>query len=67
MGKGTKEMDESSAVWDDCDYEHPSDFDWCREEEDFQEGYYWTCCSATGEKEGCTACSHLLRSLKVAR
>lgn len=65
--EGSKEMDESSDVWCDTDYEHPSDLDWCRDEEDFQDGYYWTCCNATGEKEGCCVRSHLVRSSKVAR
>ena len=65
--KGTKEMDEGSDVWCDADYEHPSDLDWCRDEEEFQEGYYWTCCNATGEEEGCSIRSHLVRSSKVAR
>jgi len=67
MGKGTNEMDENSAVWVDANYEHPSDLDWCRDVEEFQEGYYWTCCKARGEKEGCAARHHLLRSIKVAK
>jgi len=33
-------MDESHDTWADDDYEHPSDLDWCRDEEEFQEGYY---------------------------
>jgi hypothetical protein len=65
--KGTKEMNEGSDVWCDTDYEHPSDLDWCRDEEEFQEGYYWTCCNATGDVDGCSIRSHLVRSSKVAR
>ena len=67
MCKGTKEMDESHDMWADDDYEHPSDLDWCRDEEEFQEGYYWTCCKTTGEKKGCAVRDHLVRSSKVAR
>lgn len=65
--KGTKEMDENHDMWADDDYEHPSDLDWCRDEEEFQEGYYWTCCKVTGEKKGCAVRDHLVRSSKVAR
>jgi len=67
MCKGTKEMDESSDMWADDDYEHPSDLDWTRDLEESQEGYEWTCCRATGEKQVCAVRNHLVRSNKVVR
>lgn len=65
--KGDKGIDEGSHLWADTDYDSPSDLDWCKEVEEFQEGFLWTCCQQTGEKEGCMAREHLVRSSKAAR
>jgi hypothetical protein len=64
---GTKEFDPSSSLWADTDYESPRDLGWCKEVEEFQEGFLWSCCRQTGEKEGCIAREHLVRGGKAAR
>lgn len=60
-------MDEGSEFWCDTDYEGPSELECYKDDDDFQEGFLWTCCKGTGEEKGCDLRQHLVRSSKVAR
>jgi hypothetical protein len=50
-------LDDEASIWDDLEehWGHPSDF---ADEDEYSEGFKWSCCDGQGDHEGCKLTKH---------
>jgi hypothetical protein len=54
---GAKDWDDEAPIWDDLEehWGHPRDF---ADDDDYSEGFEWSCCNERGDHEGCKSTKH---------
>ena len=58
MHAGDLEIDYESSTWDDWDENCHGTMDTEDNQEEYPEGFVWSCCNKTGEKRGCRQSVH---------
>ena len=54
---GEKKVDYSARIWEDHD-ESLGTYDSFKDDDDYAEGFTWSCCQEEGDAEGCKSTKH---------